>query len=95
MFQNILNRDIPWPGEEEEPLSDAAKSAIDSLLTMEPQHRPKERDVRKLSFFSGVDWDHLLEVEPPFVPQPDDDADTTYFEARNSQQQLMVSGIDF
>lgn len=38
--------------------------------------------VRKLSFFSGVDWDRLLEVEPPFVPQPDDDADTTYFEGK-------------
>lgn len=38
--------------------------------------------MRKLSFFAGVDWDHLLEVEPPFVPQPDNDADTTYFEGK-------------
>ncbi|XP_061178277.1 serine/threonine-protein kinase greatwall-like [Saccostrea echinata] len=94
VFQNILNRDIPWPGEDEEPLSENAKSAIDALLTMEPKERPKDREVRKLAFFDSVDWENLLEVEPPFVPQPEGDEDTTYFEARNSQQQLMVSGID-
>ena len=40
--------------------------------------------VRKLAFFDSVDWDSLLEVEPLFVPQPGDDADTTCFEGKES-----------
>ena len=36
--------------------------------------------VKKMDYFKGLDWNHLLDLEPPFVPQPDDETDTTYFE---------------
>ncbi|KAJ0059747.1 hypothetical protein NL108_011251, partial [Boleophthalmus pectinirostris] len=38
VFQNILNRDIPWP-EEEEALSSNARNAIEILLTMDMTKR--------------------------------------------------------
>ncbi|XP_041367481.1 serine/threonine-protein kinase greatwall-like [Gigantopelta aegis] len=93
VFQNILNKDIPWP-ENDEVLSDPARHAIDVLLTMDPRDRPNAEVVKGLSLFCDTDWDNLLKMEAPFVPQPDDDTDTSYFEARMNMQHLVVSEID-
>ncbi|XP_013390456.1 serine/threonine-protein kinase greatwall-like [Lingula anatina] len=93
VFENILNRDIPWP-EEEEALSENAHAAIDALLNTDPDKRPKANEVKEHPLFAGIDWENLLQQEPPFVPAPDDEQDTTYFEARNNLQHLQVSGID-
>jgi hypothetical protein len=35
-----------------------------------------------MPLFSNVDWDHLLEQEPEFVPQTDDIFDTSYFDRK-------------
>ncbi|OWF53020.1 serine/threonine-protein kinase greatwall-like [Mizuhopecten yessoensis] len=94
VFQNILNRDIPWP-EDEEALSDNAQYVIDELLTVDPDLRPSAKDVKAMPFFAEVDWNNLLDITPPFIPQPDDELDTTYFQAKNSMQELLVSGVDF
>jgi len=40
-----------------------------------------------------VDWDNLQNQTMPFIPQPDDETDTSYFEARNNAQHLTVSGF--
>lgn len=48
-----------------------------------------------MPFFQAVDWETLQNVNPPFVPQPENDMDTGYFEgiARSnlsqSQSQLL------
>ncbi|ESO97409.1 hypothetical protein LOTGIDRAFT_115088, partial [Lottia gigantea] len=84
VFQNILKRDIPWPEEEEE-LSEQAKSAIDELLTMDPAQRPQAQGVKNMALFADVDWEHVLETEPAFIPQPDDELDTTYFDGKKLQ----------
>ncbi|KAK3599398.1 hypothetical protein CHS0354_036413 [Potamilus streckersoni] len=93
VFRNILNRDIPWPDQDEE-LSPEAHSAIDLLLTLDSEKRPCAKDVKKMALFKKLDWDHVLDIVPSFIPQPDNEMDTTYFEARNSMQDLFVSGID-
>ncbi|XP_060086452.1 serine/threonine-protein kinase greatwall-like [Ylistrum balloti] len=94
VFQNILNRDIPWP-DGEEALSDNAQNVIDELLTMDPDLRPSAKDVKAMPFFAEVDWNNLLDITPPFIPQPDDEEDTIYFQAKNNMQELLVSGVDF
>lgn len=94
VFQNILNRDIPWP-EGEELLSHEAVSAIESILTVDPNARPNGADVRKMSLFRNIDWENLLNQEPPFVPQPDSSTDTCYFQARNIMQHLHVSSFGY
>lgn len=71
--------DIPWP-EEEEQFSQSARSAIDTLLTLDPRLRPAAPTVKQMPLFSGVDWDNLLSMTAPFVPQPDDSMDTVYFQ---------------
>ncbi|XP_062900337.1 serine/threonine-protein kinase greatwall isoform X1 [Mobula hypostoma] len=92
VFQNILNRDIPWP-EGEEQLSKDSQNAIEILLTIECFKRPGLKELKKHPLFHNVDWDNLQNCTMPFVPQPDDETDTTYFEARNNAQHLTVSGF--
>ncbi|XP_071416700.1 serine/threonine-protein kinase greatwall isoform X3 [Pithys albifrons albifrons] len=92
VFQNILQRDIPWP-EGEEKLSDNAQNAIDILLTIDTTKRAGLKELKHHPLFDGVDWDNLQNQTMPFIPQPDDETDTTYFEARNNAQHLTVSGF--
>ncbi|KFQ17674.1 Serine/threonine-protein kinase greatwall, partial [Merops nubicus] len=92
VFQNILKRDIPWP-EGEEKLSDNAQNAIDILLTTDSTNRAGLKELKHHPLFHGVDWDNLQNQTMPFIPQPDDETDTSYFEARNNAQHLTVSGF--
>ncbi|KAK2536468.1 Mastl [Columba guinea] len=92
VFQNILKRDIPWP-EGEEKLSDNAQNAIDILLTIDTTKRAGLKELKHHPLFHGVDWDNLQNQTMPFIPQPDDETDTSYFEARNNAQHLTVSGF--
>nr|XP_054757086.1 serine/threonine-protein kinase greatwall-like [Lytechinus pictus] len=48
-------------------------------------------DVKQHEFLNELDWDHVRELEPPFVPAPDDETDTTYFDARNKACNLDLS----
>ncbi|NWR66913.1 GWL kinase, partial [Bucorvus abyssinicus] len=92
VFQNILKRDIPWP-EGEEKLSDNAQNAINILLTIDSTKRAGLKELKHHPLFYGVDWDNLQNQTMPFIPQPDDETDTSYFEARNNAQHLTVSGF--
>ncbi|KFP40481.1 Serine/threonine-protein kinase greatwall, partial [Chlamydotis macqueenii] len=92
VFQNILKRDIPWP-EGEEKLSENAQNAIDILLTIDSAKRAGLKELKHHPLFHGVDWDNLQNQTMPFIPQPDDETDTSYFEARNNAQHLTVSGF--
>ncbi|XP_057333999.1 serine/threonine-protein kinase greatwall [Microplitis mediator] len=93
VFENILARDIPWP-EGDEVLSKKAIEAIDRLLTLDQNERPMAKDVRKMEFFKEFPWDTPAEAVPPFVPKPDDNWDTCYFQARNIMQHLNVSSCE-
>ncbi|XP_076284518.1 serine/threonine-protein kinase greatwall [Lasioglossum baleicum] len=93
VFANILAKDIPWP-EDNEALSAAATEAIDTLLTTDQHERPSAKQVRTMSLFRDFPWNDPLKTVPPFVPQPDDNYDTCYFQARNIMQHLNVSNCD-
>lgn len=93
VFANILARDVPWP-EDEEALSAAATEAIDALLTLDQHERPSAPEVRVMKLFQDFPWDEPLKAVPPFIPQPDDNYDTCYFQARNIMQHLNVSNCD-
>ncbi|XP_036616221.1 serine/threonine-protein kinase greatwall isoform X1 [Trichosurus vulpecula] len=92
VFQNILKRDIPWP-EDEEKLSDNCQSAIEVLLTIDSSKRAGLKELKKHPLFRDVDWENLPNQTMPFIPKPDDETDTSYFEARNNAQHLTVSGF--
>lgn len=65
------------------------------LLTLDPLHRADGAQLRQLPLFSQIDWKDILTTKAPFIPQPKDHTDTTYFQARNCLQNLRVSQIDF
>ncbi|KAJ8375820.1 hypothetical protein SKAU_G00064000 [Synaphobranchus kaupii] len=83
---------IPWPEGEEE-LSHNARNAIEILLTMDMTRRAGLKQLKGHALFEGLNWDNLQNQAMPFIPQPDDETDTSYFEARNKAQHLTVSGF--
>ena len=36
------------------------------------------------ALFADIDWNHVRDQEPPFVPDPDDACDTTYFQGKTA-----------
>jgi len=93
VFTNILNLNIEWPEGEEE-LSEVAVEAILAFLTLDPATRANGDTIKKFDLMKAVDWENILEHTAPFIPQPDDASDTTYFDTRNNMQGLTVSQVD-
>ncbi|KAH3742937.1 protein serine/threonine kinase [Pelomyxa schiedti] len=80
IFQNILRHSINW--ECSTPIAETARDLISQLLEPEPSERLGSQgadDVKKHPFFSSINWDTLRDTEGPFVPNPDDEDDTSYF----------------
>lgn len=84
IFDNILNKQIPWPSVPEE-MSFEAQDLIDRLLVHDPNQRLGAKgasEVKAHQFFRGVDWDNLALQKAVFVPQTDGVDDTSYFVSR-------------
>ncbi|TGZ71032.1 hypothetical protein CRM22_002857 [Opisthorchis felineus] len=102
VFRNIIDMDIPWPSTNDEPpseeLSQAAVQLISGLLSRSPSQRLLvAKQLRCCDFLRPVgDWNRLNELEMPFVPNPDDSTDTSYFQPRNDARgiQMTCSGLD-
>ncbi|XP_031565283.1 serine/threonine-protein kinase greatwall-like [Actinia tenebrosa] len=92
VFNHIKDRDLLWP-EGEEALSEDAVDCIDRILTVSPEKRPGAEEIKSHSFFSILDWTNLDKHPVPFIPNPDDETDTTYFDARNNIQNLKLSSF--
>lgn len=68
----------------------------EALLTLDPAERADGTALRTLPLFERLSWTQdILSADAPFLPQPKDHTDTTYFQARNCLQNLRVSQIDF
>lgn len=92
VFENILKLKMEWPEEEGEVLTQSAVDAIMALLTLDPAKRAGFNEIKEqMHFFQHTDWANLTELQAPFVPQPIDETDTAYFDARNEAQQWTVS----
>ncbi|XP_077241096.1 putative serine/threonine protein kinase IREH1 [Tasmannia lanceolata] len=86
IFDNILNRKIPWPRVLEE-MSPKAMDLIDKLLTEDPSQRLGARgasEVKQHVFFKDINWDTLARQKAAFVPASDSALDTSYFTSRYS-----------
>jgi serine/threonine-protein kinase RIM15 len=94
VFDNILNRRIAWPDEEETPVSDGAKELINKLIQLHPQDRLGANtgeafenggaEIQAHTWFADINWNTLLEDEAQFVPHPEHPEDTEYFDARGA-----------
>ncbi|XP_039145925.1 probable serine/threonine protein kinase IREH1 isoform X1 [Dioscorea cayenensis subsp. rotundata] len=86
IFENILNRKIPWPQVPEE-MSFDAQDLIDKLLTEDPNQRLGAKgasEVKKHPFFKDINWDTLARQKAAFVPSSESALDTSYFTSRYS-----------
>lgn len=92
VFSNILAKDIPWP-EEEEALSTVAVEAIDALLTLDQYERPSAQEVRVMKLFQDFPWNEPLKATPPFIPQPDDNYDTCYFQGNFTLYNILQMNV--
>ncbi|KAK1431489.1 hypothetical protein QVD17_07948 [Tagetes erecta] len=84
IFDNILNRDIPWPMIPEE-MSPEAADLIDQLLTEDPNQRLGARgstEVKQHPFFRDINWDTLARQKAAFIPSFESELDTSYFTSR-------------
>ncbi|KAM7537907.1 hypothetical protein Aperf_G00000059495 [Anoplocephala perfoliata] len=107
VFTHITNLDIPWPEtlkptEEEGKenvvdnfggMSPESRDLIRRLLVREPSRRIETaRHMESHPFFLQVGpWKDLPTLTMPFIPCPDDNTDTFYFEPRNRIRQSKVS----
>ncbi|CAK9142824.1 unnamed protein product [Ilex paraguariensis] len=86
IFNNILNRKIPWPSVPTD-MSYEAKDLIDRFLIHDPNQRVGAKgssEVKAHPFFRGVNWDNFALRKAAFVPHPDSVDDTSYFVSRYS-----------
>ncbi|XP_047339412.1 probable serine/threonine protein kinase IREH1 isoform X2 [Impatiens glandulifera] len=84
IFDNILNRKIPWPRVPEE-MSQEAFDLIDRLLIEDPHQRLGDRgasEVKQHPFFRDINWDTLARQKAAFIPDSGNDLDTSYFTSR-------------
>nr|PNR28567.1 hypothetical protein PHYPA_029159 [Physcomitrium patens] len=84
VFDNILNRHIPWPAVPEY-MSYEAQDLIDRLLTEDPTERLGANgaaEVKAHPFFKDINWETLARQKAAFIPSPDGAHDTSYFSSR-------------
>ncbi|KAK5639256.1 hypothetical protein RI129_011748 [Pyrocoelia pectoralis] len=85
LFAHTVNDDIEWPDSDDWVIQDEAKDLITAVL----QHSPRDRlgtggahEVKDHVYFKTVDWNSLLRHKAEFVPQLENDEDTSYFDTR-------------
>jgi serine/threonine protein kinase len=91
IFRNILNHQVQWPplDPDESYFSSESEDLIKNLLQPDPSKRLQRSQVSHHTFFKGMDFDKLHEIEPPFMPNPEDVCDTSYFESRNTRPDIV------
>ncbi|CAA0811268.1 Probable serine/threonine protein kinase IREH1 [Striga hermonthica] len=100
IFENILNRKIPWPRVPEE-MSPEAYDLIDRLLTEDPNQRlgaVGASEVKQHPFFRDINWDTLARQKAAFVPASESAMDTSYFTSRfswNPSDEHVYAGSEF
>ncbi|KAL0859640.1 hypothetical protein ABMA27_010764 [Loxostege sticticalis] len=85
LFAHTVNDDIEWPSEEDFPIAVEARSIITELLARNPRDRlgtGGTHQVKEHVYFYGLDWNNLLRRKAEFIPQLENDEDTSYFDSR-------------
>ncbi|KIX01265.1 uncharacterized protein Z518_08990 [Rhinocladiella mackenziei CBS 650.93] len=94
VFDNILNRRIAWPDDDEIEVSPEAKDLINKLIQTNPRERlganvdekypSGGHEIQAHPWFADINWDTLLEDEAQFIPNPEHPEDTEYFDSRGA-----------
>ena len=93
-FQHIIKGQ--YDEEEIEECSPEVKSFIRGLLCHDPEKRLGAKSIDEIKqhpWFAGIDWEHIEDLPPPFVPSLHSKFDTSYFEERYNFQNRDESDI--
>ncbi|CAG9569864.1 unnamed protein product [Danaus chrysippus] len=85
LFAHTVNDDIEWPSEDDFPIAVEARAIITELLARNPRDRlgtAGTQQVKEHIYFYGLDWNNLLRRKAEFIPQLENDEDTSYFDSR-------------
>ncbi|KAL7087119.1 hypothetical protein ACP275_13G046400 [Erythranthe tilingii] len=99
IFDNIINRDIPWPKIPDE-MSYEAYDLINKLLIENPVQRlgaTGAGEVKRHVYFKDINWDTLERQKATFIPSAETH-DTSYFMSRyiwNLEEENIHGGSDF
>lgn len=86
LFAHTVNDDIDWPSDEDWFVAPEAKSLIAQLLQQNPRDRlgtaGGAAEVKEHAYFALLDWNSLLRLKAEFLPQLENEDDTSYFDTR-------------
>lgn len=86
LFAHTVNDDIDWPSDEDWYVAPEAKSLITQLLQQNPRDRLGTAggavEVKEDVYFLNLDWNSLLRLKAEFLPQLENEDDTSYFDTR-------------
>ena len=95
VFDKILSRSIDWETDVE--MSDVARDLVERLICTDRRKRLGANgvdEIKKHPFFDGINWEHLMDEDGPFVPCLDDAASTDYFDPRGAVAQSFDTEAD-
>jgi len=97
MYQKILNGELRFPSY----VSTEAQSLLAGLLERDVDKRlgsgpDGSLEVKRHSFFNGLDWDKLekKEIEPPFRPKVKSETDTSQIDTAFTQEKPQDSFVE-
>lgn len=88
LFGHTVNDDIEWPDSDDWEVQIEAKDIISMLLQQNPLDRLGTGgaiEVKESVYFQGIDWNSLLRMKADFIPQLEDEEDTSYFDSRSER----------
>eukprot|EP00658_Telonema_sp_P-2_P048061 TRINITY_DN36579_c0_g1_i1.p1 TRINITY_DN36579_c0_g1~~TRINITY_DN36579_c0_g1_i1.p1 ORF type:complete len:597 (-),score=134.30 TRINITY_DN36579_c0_g1_i1:393-2183(-) len=91
VFENITSRDIQWPDQLFQPLTELDREMIHTLLTLDSKARPLAAEVKAHTWFSDISWDSLLDQPPFWIPEPASQFDTRNF--ANDSDYAAMAGV--
>lgn len=98
IFKRILSKQMVYPpiGRDEGEMTPEAHDFIEKLLNLDPKKRLGSNgidEVKMHPFFAGIDWDRIMEEEPPFRPVGREQ-DTKYFTKAAYQEDDIIPIIN-
>ena len=81
-MNNSDSVDIDWEEPRLGQMSESAKDLLKRMLTVDSEKRINVQEIKKHPFFKDVDWSRLRDTRAPFIPSPESQHDTSYFDGK-------------